>query len=64
MTAAPRRAALILVPVAMLLAWHFQLLPLAWHWAGMQGRAAQWQHRSLWLPHYRVGIEAEFEAAK
>ncbi|MBK6613061.1 SdiA-regulated domain-containing protein [Ottowia sp.] len=58
MTAAPRRAALILVPVAMLLAWHFQLLPLAWHWAGMQGRAAQWQHRSLWLPHYRVGIEA------
>ena len=58
MKAPLRWAALAAALAALLLAWHFQLLPLAWHWAGMQGRAAQWQHRSLWLPHYRVGIEA------
>lgn len=38
--------------------WYFRLATLAYHWAGTSLQADQWRHRSLWLPSYRVTLDA------
>ena len=52
-------ALLLALSAPMLVAiWYFRLAPLAYHWAGTSLQADQWRHRSLWLPSYRVTLDA------
>jgi uncharacterized protein YjiK len=47
-----------LVVLAVLFVWYFKVLALGYYWVSTSLRAAQWQDRSLWLPGYRVAVEA------
>lgn len=47
-----------LVVFAVLFVWYFKVLTLGYYWASTSLRAAQWQDKSLWLPGYRVAVEA------
>lgn len=49
---------LALVGIAFLFVWYFKVLTLGYYWASTSLRAAQWQDKSLWLPGYRVAVEA------
>ncbi|MDR0672496.1 MAG: SdiA-regulated domain-containing protein [Zoogloeaceae bacterium] len=40
------------------LAWHMKLPALFWHWAGTFCQAQDARNGSLWLPDYRVSIDA------
>ncbi|MDR0736110.1 MAG: SdiA-regulated domain-containing protein [Zoogloeaceae bacterium] len=40
------------------LAWHVKLPALLWYWAGTFYQARDWRHDSLWLPGYRVSVDA------
>jgi uncharacterized protein YjiK len=39
--------------------WASGLAGLAQAWLAMQGQEAEWSARGLWLPHYRVTVEAQ-----
>ncbi|MDR2165772.1 MAG: SdiA-regulated domain-containing protein [Zoogloeaceae bacterium] len=43
---------------ALLLFWHYQLPALAYHWIAVRRQADTWRSRSLWLPDYRVTLDA------
>ena len=47
-----------LVVLAVLFVWYFKVLTLGYYWVSTSLRAAQWQDKSLWLPGYRVAVEA------
>ncbi|WP_245638647.1 SdiA-regulated domain-containing protein [Hydrogenophaga palleronii] len=47
-----------LITLAVLFVWYFKVLTLGYYWASTSLRAAQWQGKSLWLPDYRVTVEA------
>lgn len=44
--------------VSALAAWHFRLPGLVLYWYAMQMQDERWQSEGVWLPHYRVAIEA------
>lgn len=39
-------------------AWHARWFELGWYWVSMERAADEWRDRSVWLPHYRVTLEA------
>lgn len=47
-----------MVGAAAIFVWYFEIPALAYYWAAAQDRAAQWKERGVWLPQYRVTIEA------
>jgi uncharacterized protein YjiK len=49
---------LALLAIGFLFVWYFKVLTLGYYWASTSLRAAQWQDKSLWLPGYRVAVEA------
>lgn len=51
--------AVMIFGLGALAAWHFKLPGLAWHWAATQFKADPWKDAGVWLPHYRVTIEAQ-----
>ncbi|MGE0349953.1 SdiA-regulated domain-containing protein [Hydrogenophaga sp.] len=46
------------VVLAILFVWYFKVLALGYYWASTSLGATEWQGRSLWLPGYRVAVEA------
>ncbi len=38
---------------------YFKLIPLTWYWFATSSQEAEWAEKGLWLPGYRVGIEAK-----
>ncbi|HRP98009.1 MAG TPA: SdiA-regulated domain-containing protein [Rhodocyclaceae bacterium] len=44
--------------VAVVAAWQFKLPALGYHWASMKWRADEWREAGVWLPAYRVAIDA------
>lgn len=47
-----------LAVLAVLFVWYFKVLTLGYYWMSTSLRAAQWRDKSLWLPGYRVAVEA------
>ena len=47
-----------LFAVVALAAWHFKAVPFVYYWMTMKGHATEWQDKSVWLPSYRVAVEA------
>ncbi len=47
-----------LLVIAALFVGYFKLPALAYYWLSTTANAAQWQGSSLWLPAYRVAVEA------
>ena len=38
--------------------WHFKVVPFAYYWMTMKSHSAEWQEKGVWLPFYRVAVEA------
>ena len=49
----------LLSAIGLLLVWYFKLPALGYYWVATTWNAAQWQGKSLWLPAYRVTLEAQ-----
>ncbi len=47
-----------LVGIGLLFVWYFKVPALGYYWLSTTLNAAQWQDASLWLPDYRVTVEA------
>lgn len=47
------------VAVILVLSWQFKVVSLGYYWIKMRGMAAEWQAEGIWLPYYRVTIEAK-----
>lgn len=43
---------------ATLAAWHYRVPGLVMYWYAMQTQDERWQQDGVWLPHYRVAVEA------
>jgi uncharacterized protein YjiK len=59
---AARRALLALITLLALgaaVAWHYKLPALAWYWYHMRDHAPEWERKGIWLPAYRVAIDAQ-----
>ncbi|MDX5446112.1 MAG: SdiA-regulated domain-containing protein [Zoogloeaceae bacterium] len=39
-------------------AWHLRLPGIAWYWLAMKSQAEERKSAGVWLPHYRVAIDA------
>lgn len=47
-----------LLGIALLFIWYFKVLALGYFWLSTSLNAARWERSSLWLPGYRVTVEA------
>jgi len=47
-----------LLGIGFLFVWYFKILALGYYWLETTLNAAQWKGSSLWLPGYRVTVEA------
>jgi uncharacterized protein YjiK len=47
-----------LLGTGVLFIWYFKVLALGYYWLSTTINAAQWEGSSLWLPGYRVAVEA------
>lgn len=50
--------ALLLIVGTLAWAWQTRWLALGWYWIGTWQAADEWRERGVWLPYYRVDIEA------
>ena len=50
--------AVLALSAAAAVLWATGMAGLAQAWIAMQGQRAEWQHKGLWLPHYRAAIDA------
>ena len=48
----------VFVVIAGLFVWYFKVPALGYYWLSTRSNAAQWQGSALWLPSYRVAVEA------
>ncbi|MDR5651866.1 SdiA-regulated domain-containing protein [Ruixingdingia sedimenti] len=54
-----RRAGIAAVLVVLAaVAVHLRVVPFVWYWGMMQLNASDWRDRAIWLPDYRVALDA------